>query len=217
VKWSLEILEPDMEGSETTAETRTRSVFKRIEGKSAPSGELMWDGRSGKGELAQSAVDYKYVFTAVDSLGNISTITGTIGVDVMVIREGNRFRIKIPSIVFPPNLAVFDGLNQYTLENNFRVIQRIAQVLNRYKGYKISVEGHANPTTAPGPERERERPELKALSEKRAAYVMERLIRSGVAANRLSSTGAGDTLPVVSFEDHANWWKNRRVDFVLIR
>jgi outer membrane protein OmpA-like peptidoglycan-associated protein/flagellar hook assembly protein FlgD len=211
-RWSLDIYEPNMDGG-----TSPVHLFKHFEGSSAPTDELMWNGRGSNGDLVQSAVDYPYVYTATDALGNTSAKTGTFGIDVLVIREGDQFRIQIPSIMFPANSAVFDGLDQSTINNNIRVIKRVAQILNKFKGYKIMVEGHANPTTTPGPAREQEELELKDLSEKRAGYVLDQLVRSSVARNRLSYTGAGGTMPVVPFEDHAGWWKNRRVDFILIR
>ena len=117
--------------------------------------------------------------------------------------------------MFPANIAVFDGLDQSTLDNNNRVIKRVAQILNKFKGYKVMVEGHANPTTAAGTAREQEEPELKALSERRAGYVLDQLVSNGVAKNRLSYTGVGGTMTVVPFEDRSGWWKNRRVDFIL--
>jgi flagellar hook assembly protein FlgD len=161
--WSLDIYEPNMEDG-----TNPVHIFKHFEGRTAPVDELMWNGRGNSGGLVQSAVDYPYVYTATDVLGNSSTKTGAFGIDVLVIREGDQFRIQIPSIVFPADSAVFDGLNQSALDNNNRVIKRVAQILNKFKGYKIMVEGHANPTTAPGPAREQEEPSLKDLSEKRA-------------------------------------------------
>jgi outer membrane protein OmpA-like peptidoglycan-associated protein/flagellar hook assembly protein FlgD len=211
-RWSLDIYEPAMENG-----TNPVHVFKHFEGSAAPVEELMWNGRGKNGDLVQSAVDYPYVYTATDALGNTSTKTGAFGIDVLVIKEENQFRIQIPSIVFPADSAVFDGLDQNTLDNNIRVIKRVAQILNKFKNYKITVEGHANPTTAPGPEREQEEPSLKDLSEKRAGYVLEQLVRSSVARNRLTFAGAGGTMPVVPYEDHSGWWKNRRVDFILIR
>ncbi len=108
-------------------------------------------------------------------------------------------------------------MNQSTLDNNIRVIRRIAQILNKFRNYKVKVEGHANPTTAPGSARVQEESSLKALSEKRAGFVLEQLVRNGIARNRLSFTGAGGSMPVVPYEDHSGWWKNRRVDFILIR
>jgi outer membrane protein OmpA-like peptidoglycan-associated protein/flagellar hook assembly protein FlgD len=211
-RWSLDIYEPVMENG-----TNPVHIFKHFEGSAAPVEELMWNGRGNSGDLVQSAVDYPYVYTATDTLGNTSVKRGAFGIDVLVIREGDQFRIQIPSIVFPADSAVFDGLNQSTLDNNIRVIKRVAQILNKFKNYKVMVEGHANPTTASGPAREQEEPSLKDLSEKRAGYVLEQLVRNSVARNRLSFTGAGGSMPIVPFEDHSGWWKNRRVDFILIR
>jgi len=211
-RWSLDIYEPDMENG-----TNPVHIFKHFEGKAAPVDELMWNGRGNNGDLVQSAVDYPYVYTAVDALGNTSTKKGAFGIDVLVIREGDKFRIQIPSIVFPADSAVFDGLDKNTLDNNIRVIKRVAQILNRFRNYKVTVEGHANPTTASGPAREQEEPSLKDLSEKRAGYVLEQLVTNSVARSRLTFTGAGGSMPVVPYEDHSGWWKNRRVDFILIR
>jgi outer membrane protein OmpA-like peptidoglycan-associated protein/flagellar hook assembly protein FlgD len=211
-RWSLDIYEPNMENG-----TNPVHIFKHFEGSAVPVEELMWNGRGNNGDLVQSAVDYPYVYTVTDALGNTSTKKGAFSIDVLVIREGDRFRIQIPSIVFPADSAVFDGLNQSTLDNNNHVINRVAQILNKFRNYKVMVEGHANPTTAPGPDREQEEPSLKDLSERRAGYVLEQLVRNSVARNRLSFSGAGGTMPVVPFEDHSGWWKNRRVDFILIR
>jgi outer membrane protein OmpA-like peptidoglycan-associated protein len=38
-----------------------------------------------------------------------------------------------------------------------------------------------------------------------------------VNRNRLSAIGMGGKRPVVRYEDHDNWWKNRRVEFILIK
>jgi flagellar motor protein MotB/flagellar hook assembly protein FlgD len=205
--WSLEIREPEP----------PYNLFRRVEGRGSPAGRIVWDGKSEKGELVQSATDYPCVFSARDVLGNSSSIEGKIGVDVLVIRDGDRLKIQIPSIVFRPNFADFEGLSKETVDNNIRIIRRIAQILNKFRDYKVQVEGHANPTQAPGPAREREEPELKRISEARAKAIVDQLVRYGVARSRLFFYGAGGTSPVVPFADRDNWWKNRRVEFILIK
>jgi len=211
-RWSLDIYEPVMGNG-----TNPVHIFKHFEGSGAPVRELIWDGRGNNGDLVQSAVDYPYVYTAVDALGNTSAKRGTFGTDLMGFWEGDQFRMHIPSIMFPADSAVFDGLNQSTLDNNNRIIKSIAQMLNKFSDYKVMIEGHANPTTASGPAREEEEPSLKDLSEKRAEYILEQLVRNSVDRNRLSFSGAGGSMPIVPFEDHSSWWKNRRVDFILLR
>jgi outer membrane protein OmpA-like peptidoglycan-associated protein len=47
--------------------------------------------------------------------------------------------------------------------------------------------------------------------------VMNKLIEFGVARSRLSSVGMGGTRTVVDPGDRDNTWKNRRVEFILIK
>jgi len=205
--WQLEIREPEP----------PYQLFRRYTGTGAPGGRIVWDGRSDKSELVQSATDYPYTYTAVDVLGNSSKTEGKIGVDVLVIRDGDRLKIQIPSIVFRANFADFEGLGKDVVDNNNRILRRIAQILNKFRDYKVLVEGHANTTQPAGAARDREETELKRISEARAKAVVDILVRNGVARNRLSSTGAGGSSPIVKFEDRDNWWKNRRVEFILIK
>jgi len=206
--WQLEIREPEP----------PYQLFRRYTGTGAPGGKIIWDGKSDKGELVQSATDYPYTYTASDILGNSSKTEGKIGVDVLVIRDGDRLKIQIPSIVFRANFADFEGLSKEVVDNNNRILRRIAQILNKFREYKVLVEGHANATQPAGTTaRDREETELKRISEARAKAVVDTLVRYGVARNRLSSTGVGGSAPIVRFEDRDNWWKNRRVEFILIK
>ena len=202
--WYLEIREP----------VAPNLLFYRIEGKGSPSGTVMWDGRSNKGELVQAATDYPVKYAATDTLGNSSSLDSKIGVDVLVIRDGDRLKIQVPSIVFRENAADFNGIPADRAENNTRVLRRVAEILNKFRDYKIQVEGHANPVQRTDRE---ERTELQPLSESRAKTVVSMLIGFGVSRNRLVAVGMGGTTPVVRFEDRDNWWKNRRVEFILIK
>jgi len=205
--WVLEIREPEP----------PYQLFRSYSGTGAPGGRIVWDGKSDKGELVQSATDYPYAYTASDVLGNSSKLEGKIGVDVLVIRDGDRLKIQIPSIVFRANFADFAGLDKDVVDNNNRILRRIAQILNKFRDYKVLVEGHANTTQPAGAARDREETELKRISEARAKAVVDILVRNGVARNRLTSAGVGGSSPIVSFEDRNNWWKNRRVEFILIK
>jgi len=59
--------------------------------------------------------------------------------------------------------------------------------------------------------------ELIPLSTARAEVVKNLLVQHGVDARRLSVQGLGSSQPVVSFTDVENRWKNRRVEFILIK
>ena len=202
--WSLEIRETE----------GTHQLFYRIEGRGSPSERIIWDGRSNRGELVQAATDYEYTYTATDTLGNSSSISGKITTDVLVIRDGDTLRIQVPSITFRANNADFDGIPQDRLDTNTRVLRRIAQILNRFRDYRITVEGHANPVIGTAAE---ETNELQPLSLARARAVIDQLVSYGVTRNRLSPMGRGGTRPVANPRDQDNNWKNRRVEFILIK
>lgn len=218
--WRFEIIEVAVvEGAD--AKRRERAFFT-WSGRGKPAERLVWDGRSQKGELVEAATDYPYRLTIVDMLGNKTVAEGTIAVDVLVIRDGDRLKIKVPSIVFRPNFADFNELPQETLDRNAEVLKRIAFILNRFKDYKIRVEGHANSiakmTGASQAAIDKEETgELLPLSSARAEAVMEKLVEYGVDPKRLSVRGLGSSEPVVAFNDDANRWKNRRVEFILIK
>ena len=203
-QWSLEIRET--EGG--------RQVFYRIEGRGSPAERIIWDGRSNWGELVQSATDYEWTFRAADTLGNASSLSGRITTDVLVIRDGNILRIQVPSITFRANHADFTGIPQERLDTNLWVLRRIAEILNRFRDYRITVEGHANPVLGTAVE---ETNQLQPLSLARAQAVIEHLAKNGVTRARLSPVGRGGTMPVAAPLDQNNNWKNRRVEFLLIR
>ena len=205
--WSLEIRQP----------VAPYQRFHLLEGRGSPSERIIWDGRNGRGELVQSAMNYPAVFAATDVLGNSSSIEAEIGVGILVIRDGDRLRIQVPAIIFAPNISDFSGLPAAQVENNLRVLRQVAESLNRFREYRVIVEGHANVTQPAGPARNNEAPILQRLSEARARTVLDNLVRNGVNRNRLTSVGIGGANPVVPFEEHDLWWQNRRVEFILVR
>jgi len=222
VDWKLEIFETAIVESSTPGAMGSERLFMEWSGKGKPLPRITWDGKSSRGELVESATDYPFKFVARDALGNTTTVSGFIAVDVLVIRDGERLKIKVPSIVFRANYADFAGLSADIVARNERVVARIAQILNKFPDYRIRIEGHANnigkmlgyTTTRIQAEETRE---LIPLSTGRAELVRTMLIQNGMDARRLSVQGLGSSEPVVSFTDVENRWKNRRVEFVLIK
>ncbi|WP_428770904.1 FlgD immunoglobulin-like domain containing protein [Treponema sp. HNW] len=213
--WSFEINDPN-----------NGKNFWKTSGKSSITERIIWDGRGNGGELVQSAVDYPYKFTVTDSLGMTSTVEGIISVDVLVIRMGDVLKMQVPSIIFRSDNADFAGkdkdpkrgLDQRIIDNNYRVLKRIAQILEKFRDYNVTIEGHANNIS--GTEKEETSTEngnipLVPLSEQRAATVKDILVSYGIASSRLTTVGRGGRMPVAAHSDRDNWWKNRRVEFIL--
>ena len=222
VDWKLEVFETAIVESSNPNAVSSERLFAEWNGKGKPPTRIVWDGKSPRGELVESATDYPFKFVARNALGNSTTVSGVIAVDVLVIRDGDRLKIKVPSIVFRANYADFVDLSPDIVARNEKVVARIAQILNKFPDYRIRIEGHANNVGKMlGYSQVRieseEKKELIPLSTGRAELVRTMLIQNGVDARRLSVEGLGSSEPVVSFSDVENRWKNRRVEFVLIK
>jgi flagellar hook assembly protein FlgD/outer membrane protein OmpA-like peptidoglycan-associated protein len=213
--WSFDVSDP-----------QGRSVFWTASGKSQITRELVWDGRSKAGELVQSAMDYPYTFTVTDVEGQTSKASGTIRVDVLVIRDGDNLKMQVPAIIFRADHADFvsraqdpaQGLAQSVIDNNMRVLRRIAQILNKFKDYTVVIEGHAHNmsgTEAEETSRAGGNIPLIPLSNDRAAFVKQQLVRLGVSAGRMKTEGVGGRKPIADPENRDDWWKDRRVEFIL--
>ena len=144
VDWKLEVYETAVVESSNPNAVGSERLFIDWSGKGKPPAKIVWDGKSPKGELVESATDYPFKFVARDALGNSTTVSGIIAVDVLVIRDGDRLKIKVPSIVFRANYADFVGLSSDIVARNEKVVARIAQILNKFPDYRIRIEGHAN-------------------------------------------------------------------------
>lgn len=201
--WRLEIL------------GREDRLFREFSGRGRPADEIRWDGRAANGELVESARDYPYVLTIADELGNIAEYTGTIPVDVLVVRDGDRLRVQITNITFAPDSSdlVLDPDDPQG-RKNLEVLNRLAEVFARYSTYNVRIEGHA--VAILGTQREQDET-LVPLSRARAESVRQELIERGLAPGRLSVAGIGGSEPLVPHSDLENRWRNRRVEFILIR
>ena len=194
---------------------RNRRPFQRFEGRGTPRPQVIWDGRSGSGELVISAEDYPYRFSATDSVGNASVVEGVIPIDILVIRDGDRLKVQISNINFEPNSPVLQlDASTEAGRKNIAVLDRLVEVFDKYASYQIRIEGHAVNIT--GTEKE-EREELQPLSLSRAETVRTALIARGMEPDRITVLGRGGTEPIVPHTDAENRWKNRRVEFILIR
>ncbi|TVQ39807.1 MAG: hypothetical protein EA384_04345 [Spirochaetaceae bacterium] len=194
---------------------RNDRFFNEFSGRGTPAERIIWDGRASNGDLVISAEDYPYRLEVVDVLGNRTVKQGVIPVDILVIRDGDRLRVQIASITFAPNSPelIIDPTDPQGAKNA-AILDRLVEIFTRYSTYSIRVEGHAVNIT--GTERE-EVEELQPLSQARADAVRTALVDRGLAARRISTLGRGGTEPVVPHTDLDERWKNRRVEFILIR
>ena len=85
-------------------------------------------------------------------------------------------------------------------------INRIAQLMKDNGDLKFEVQGHTDNTgTVAGNQK---------LSEQRAQAIVSKLVEMGIAANRLSAKGMGQSAPLADNSTDDGRAKNRRVEFV---
>ena len=208
-------------------------AFWKTEGKSQITERIIWDGLSniqkdakGNAERVQSAMDYKYAFTVTDNLGMTNRIEGVIPVDVLVIREGNVLKMAVPSIIFESDESNFQTANSKLaaeqVAKNIEILNRIAEILKKFSDYKITIQGHANRVSDNLDEETIDNPRdwgraLGPLSKERADAIKAYLVKKGVSASNITTEGMGGTKPVVNPKDSDNNWKNRRVEFILVK
>lgn len=205
--WSARIQDP------------TGQPFKEFSGIGVPPRTIAWNGRSTKGELVQSADDYPIVVNVKDDVGNAASVKRSISVDVLVIQEDDRLKIIISSIYFKPYTADYTDVPADRAERNLKTLERLTQILTKFGEYRIRLEGHAVREYWDIPKRAQreEAEELLPLSQARAGAIRSALIDRGIEADRMATEGYGGTRPVVPHSDLINRWKNRRVEFILLK
>ncbi len=121
--------------------------------------------------------------------------------NVTVVNTGKSIVLTMPQdITFATDSATVRPDLQRSLAN-------VAATLNRYPASRIDVIGHTDNTGAAAYNQ--------TLSEQRARSVAAVLTGNGVAANRISAYGRGETQPIASNLDAAGKAKNRRVEIVV--
>ncbi len=203
-EWSIEILDPGDQ------------VFARFGG-AWPPAAIAWDGVGSDGSLVESAETYRVVARARDELGNSSRAEGAFDTDILVVKDGDRYRVAVSSIVFKGYTADYEDLPAEQLAQNRQTLDRLAAKFAKFPGYRIRLVGHAVMINWDDPNLGRGEQEriLLPLSRSRAAAIAKALAARGIAASRMIVEGVGASRPLVPDSDLANRWKNRRVEFFL--
>ncbi|HMB61606.1 MAG TPA: OmpA family protein, partial [Eudoraea sp.] len=90
-----------------------------------------------------------------------------------------------------------------------KVFVDIIRILGEYPNAKFTVEGH---TDSVGSEQLNQ-----SLSEKRANSVRDFLIAEGIAADRLTAVGYGESKPIATNNTRAGRAQNRRTEINLVK
>jgi outer membrane protein OmpA-like peptidoglycan-associated protein len=190
-RWKMTIFDPD------------KKPFKTFEGSGEPAETIQWDGRSDKGELVESAQNYKVKVYAEDNIGNRSEKeVYTVKVDVLVEKTDRGLKIRINNIEFEFGKANLQSAST-------PILNRVSQLLKKYGNYKVEVQGHTDNIGG-------EKYNLE-LSQRRAEAVYGYLLKKGIGAERMTTVGFGFQYPYADNATEEGRRKNRRVEFILIK
>lgn len=93
------------------------------------------------------------------------------------------------------------------MRNSYSILDNVADIMKMNPAYKLKIQGH---TDSYGNDAKNMQ-----LSKDRAQAVKDYLIKRGVEANRLQSTGFGETKPIDTNKTSKGRAKNRRVEFII--
>jgi outer membrane protein OmpA-like peptidoglycan-associated protein len=93
--------------------------------------------------------------------------------------------------------------------SSFSVLDSIAAKLKQYPDVRVKIDGHTDSLGQPAANMK--------LSQSRADSVRNALVKRGVAASRIESTGYGSTRPLVPETSPENRAKNRRIELVIVK
>lgn len=104
---------------------------------------------------------------------------------------------------------LFDSGRASFQKQTLSVLKSITAILNEYPKAKFSIEGHTDNVGKAATNQK--------LSEQRAAAVKAYLVANGIAADRLTSSGYGQSKPIDSNDTKAGKANNRRVEVKLVK
>ncbi|MGI5246091.1 OmpA family protein [Dactylosporangium sp. CA-139066] len=108
--------------------------------------------------------------------------------------------VALPTVEFENDSATLTAKGRAVVEN-------AASILRANPNIKVSIEGHTDLTGTAA--------HNQGLSEARAKTVLDTLVSLGIAPDRLSSRGFGESRPKVPGTDDAANAVNRRVEFIV--
>ncbi len=168
---------------------------RRFQGKGELPQTIFWDGKTDTALPVESLTLYEYTVQAADVYGNTRiTAPRRFETGVLALKSGSGYLVRLP------NAVLDEPLNDR--------LDYVYRLLSRYPKYKIKIEAHA--VTQNGIER------TLRLTEEAGRKVYDYLINRGLAAERLSYQGFGDSAPVYNTRG-PQAAKNSRLDFLLSR
>lgn len=206
VEWNMDILDSN------------KNIVRSFSGEGDPSDQIMWKGEEDEGRSTTATGDYTLVINVKDAQGNVTTFTDTIIPDILLARKGDKLYLLVDNIIFGAYQHKLDSAGKEKHTDNLASIDKVIKIMNTYPNFSIELEGHAlNIYRGDAGAEAKEEKILYPLTERRAKTVKDALTDGGVPEENVTTSAFGGKYPIASVIDWSVNWKNRRVEFILIK
>lgn len=149
------------------------------------------------------------VSTQLDEIAKLAEM-----IEKMNIGEGSlEQKIDGAMLKLPTKMLFAPGSADITNSDSMLFLKRVSDIISMLpKNVDVVVKGYTDNTLVPSSSKFQDNLEL---SSARANAVIRVLIKNGIARDRLSSAGYGDTKPVASNDTQEGREKNGRVEFTM--
>jgi flagellar hook assembly protein FlgD len=203
--WSLDIL------------NKQKEIVRSFTGEGDPSEQIAWNGEGETGQITKAQEIFTLRVNVVDAGGNASTFTQDMPLDVLVVRKNGKLYLMVPNVIFGAYKSDLDSAGKTQLARNQDALARVAQIYQKYPHNKLLLEGHALDVYLGNKIKEKkEEGILLPLTDKRAGTVRDALVKIGLPQDKIETKGFGGYYPLVSVKDKKVYWKNRRVEFIML-
>jgi len=167
-------------------------------------------------DFANSVTDLAGNITSLYSLKYLSESTlapDSVRIDLLRAEDRSTLASRKLLAMEPGRRFVFEDLqfapNQSQLANEFvPELERVVRLMHVRPAMRIRIEGYADSTGTAA--------QNMKLSEDRSTAVKRYLMQSGIAPDRLETTGFGSLRPIASNATEAGRRLNRRIEFVIL-
>ncbi len=194
-------------------------ILRSYAGAGNPSGNITWKVVTDKKtapSLSGSNSDLLLKLTVTDEGNNVTVYEKKVPIDILLVEKNGRKYISVPNIIFGAYRYTLGSAGIKFLNRNNESLDRVAAIYRKYPRYSLILEGHALDIYLGTPRQAREEKILVPLTKHRAETVRNALIKRGMDKNKIKIEFYGGLHPIVSVHDRRIWWKNRRVEFVMV-
>ncbi len=193
-------------------------VLRSYSGEGNPSGNITWKIAENKDKAPAAGQEEGITLklTVYDEGNNATVYEKKVVVDILLVLKNGRKYISVPNIIFGAYKYTLGSAGVKFLNRNNQSLDKVAEIFKKYPRYDLILEGHALDIYLGGPRQEREEKILLPLTRHRAETVKAALVERGMDPDKITVEAYGGLHPIASVHDRTVWWKNRRVEFVMV-